>query len=704
MSDIVFPGDRTLASCDISKATPDALNSRPVVTNAACRDIGITFVDQVFTTDQDVCIKILRTWKVIDWCTYPSTGVVFERVQTIKLTGSGGAVFSNCVNQTFHADDNTCEKEVTLTAIATDECTEEDKLIYTWTLDVDKNNSIDDSGSGNSFTRVLPVGVHRVHFIVTNRCGTISQCSYDVTIKATKKPTPVCIREVVWVIDDNGEAEIWASDFNLKSEAACGDDSQLTFSFNAAGTQPERTFTCADIPNGQVARIPLQMYVIDESGNSDFCDIILILQDSPLRNVCEDVNELLPSIGGKIMTETQEGVENIEVEMTNMNSYQTQKSMTTSQGDYMFTGISAFDPLAIDAKNDKDHLNGVSTLDLVMIQRHILDIQPLQSPYKLIAADVNNSKSVTASDLVALRRLILGVTDRFENNTSWRFIPASHQFLDASYPYDYPSEVDMDSIYEDKSNVNFIAVKVGDVNNTAEAHSSGKNTESRNAHASLMMDSYVFETGEKVRVDIKASEWMHVMGMQMALQFDASQLALSGVHSGVISISSHHYNAPNQKDGDLRFSIDIPEGKHIQPDDILFSIEFVSSGTGRTDDIKLSTNYMIAELYEVDGTIRPVNILHRSSEINKAKFALYQNEPNPFKDVTRISFELGQASDITVKIADITGKIVAERNGYFEKGIHTMTFDGQMLGGTGVYYYQLETQGFSDTRKMILIE
>lgn len=704
MSDIVFPADRTLATCDITRATPDALNSRPIVSQAACRDIGITFVDQVFTTEKDACIKILRTWKVIDWCTYPSAGEVFERIQTIKLTGSGGAVFTNCVNQTFHAEDNTCEKEVTLSAIATDECTEADKLIYTWTLDVDKDNSIDDSGAGNSFTRVLPVGVHRVHFVVTNRCGTISQCSYDVTIKATKKPTPVCIREVVWVIDDNGEAEIWASDFNLKSEAACGDDSQLRFSFNAAGTQPERTFTCADIPNGQVARIPLQMHVIDEDGNSDFCDVILILQDSPLRNVCEDVNELLPSVGGKIMTENQEGVENIEVEMTNMNSYQTQMSMTSAQGNYMFTGISAFDPLAIDAKNDKDHLNGVSTLDLVMIQRHILDIQALQSPYKLIAADVNNSKSVTASDLVALRRLILGVTDRFDNNTSWRFIPAAHQFQDVTQPFNYPTEIDMDSIYEDKNNVNFVAVKVGDVNNSAVNHAEGQNTESRNTHASLVINNQSFESGKLVKVDVKTSEWMQVMGLQMALQFDTDNLTLSTVTSGVMAIQPHNYNTVYSTGGELRFSIDIPEGVQLNSEDVLFSIEFVSTGKGHTDEIKIAEGALSPELYEIDGSVRPIRILHRSNEVEPGHFALFQNEPNPFKDVTRISFELGQSSDITLRIADVTGKIVAERSGYFERGIHTMTFDGQSLGGTGVYYYQLETQGFSETKKMILIE
>ena len=98
--------------------------------------------------------------------------------------------------------------------------------------------------------------------------------------KDNKPPTPICNSEVVWVLDENGKAEVWASDFNLKSEDLC-DGSSLKYSFNASGSQPSKNFTCADVPNGVSATIPLKMYVIDEDGNSEFCDVKLILQDSP---------------------------------------------------------------------------------------------------------------------------------------------------------------------------------------------------------------------------------------------------------------------------------------------------------------------------------------------------------------------------------------------------------------------------------------
>ena len=56
----------------------------------------------------------------------------------------------------------------------------------------------------------------------------------------------------------------------------------------------------------------------------------------------------------------------------------------------------------IPEKND-DLLNGVTTYDLVLIQKHILGIDQFSSPYKVIAADIDHNNKLTAIDLVELR-------------------------------------------------------------------------------------------------------------------------------------------------------------------------------------------------------------------------------------------------------------------------------------------------------------
>ncbi|MEZ4992330.1 MAG: hypothetical protein R2824_18040 [Saprospiraceae bacterium] len=63
----------------------------------------------------------------------------------------------------------------------------------------------------------------------------------------------------------------------------------------------------------------------------------------------------------------------------------------------------------------------------------ILGLRTLDSPYKIIAADVNNDRKVTAQDAIT-RRLILNIDTKFPNNTGWRFIDASYQFPEPGQP------------------------------------------------------------------------------------------------------------------------------------------------------------------------------------------------------------------------------------------------------------------------------
>lgn len=702
-SDVIWPSDTILATCDLSKVTPDALNSRPKVIDQGCRDIAITYSDQYFEFE-DVCVKILRTWKVADWCNFNKGTYLLERTQVIKLTGSGGAVFADCNDKTFKGDEGSCSKELTLNANASDECTAVDKLNISWSVDIDNDGTIDWSGLGASFTRTFPAGKHRVTFTAINRCRTETSCSYTVTITGTKKPTPVCYRELATVIDSDGKAEIWASDFNLKSQNNCGVDGDLYYAFNAEGTELSKSFTCADIPNGQAARIPLKMYAIDQNGSYDFCEVILVLQDSPLTNACADNADLLPSISGIITTETNEGVEGAEVAMQNLTQSTERKFTTQGNGEYKFSGVNVFDFKSIFVNDDVEHLNGVSTLDVVMIQRHVLGLQKLDSPYKLLAADVNNSKNITSSDMSALRKLILGLDDHFENNTSWKFIPTHYQFADPEYPYDYSASIAVDSIYEDMNDANFIAVKVGDVNNSAKVNARSNSIETRGSNALFVMDDKTFEAGKLFRLEIKAGDVMKIMGTQFTLGFDADQLEFSTMHSGLLPVKSYNANLKEVAGGRISFSIDVAEGVQLNSGDVLFTIDFRTKGNGHTGMIKMLQDGLSPEVYEMDATVRHLDLQVRNGHTTEAQTILYQNQPNPFKDYTTLSFEMAEAGQGVIKIMDVTGKLVFRFEDAFNKGYNSINISNNQLSGTGVYYYQLETSNFSATRKMILIE
>jgi hypothetical protein len=68
--------------------------------------------------------------------------------------------------------------------------------------------------------------------------------------------------------------------------------------------------------------------------------------------------------------------------------------------------------------------NGVSTFDIVISARHILEIELFADSLQAVAADANNNNSVSSIDLVRMRQVILGINDEFPESESWRFLPS----------------------------------------------------------------------------------------------------------------------------------------------------------------------------------------------------------------------------------------------------------------------------------------
>lgn len=85
------------------------------------------------------------------------------------------------------------------------------------------------------------------------------------------------------------------------------------------------------------------------------------------------------------------------------------------------------------------------------MQKHILNIKKLDSPYKLIAADVNNSGNVSAADILEMRKIVLGESDVFKSNNSWRFIDSDLKLNENSNLKNISSQIVIGNQLEDIS-------------------------------------------------------------------------------------------------------------------------------------------------------------------------------------------------------------------------------------------------------------
>jgi len=109
------------------------------------------------------------------------------------------------------------------------------------------------------------------------------------------------------------------------------------------------------------------------------------------------------------------------------------------------------------------------------------------------------------------------------------------------------------------------------------------------------------------------------------------------------------------------------------------------------------SNFYIVTADKVTGTGSSKNSIIRS-------FALKQNYPNPFNPSTTIIYSLKQDENITLKVYNILGKVVANLfNGNQKAGTYNVTFNASNMS-SGVYFYQLKAGNFISTKKMVLLK
>jgi len=98
-----------------------------------------------------------------------------------------------------------------------------------------------------------------------------------------------------------------------------------------------------------------------------------------------------------------------------------------------------------------------------------------------------------------------------------------------------------------------------------------------------------------------------------------------------------------------------------------------------------------------------IGIQNISTEI-PSKYSLSQNYPNPFNSMCNVQFSMSNAGNVKLVVYDIMGREVQTLvNERLNAGTYETTFDGTMLT-SGVYFYKLVTDGFTETKKMILIK
>jgi len=122
-------------------------------------------------------------------------------------------------------------------------------------------------------------------------------------------------------------------------------------------------------------------------------------------------------------------------------------------------------------------------------------------------------------------------------------------------------------------------------------------------------------------------------------------------------------------------------------------------------------NHVLTYIYRDGDVVRGVSPEFSGETVSLTKlgelpqaYALRQNYPNPFNPKCKVAFDMPNAGHAQLHVFNVLGQKVATLvDGHLEAGSHVVEFDGTNLS-SGVYFYRLETNGFSKTHKMMLLK
>lgn len=715
--EVNWPPDTILYDCydpEDEEISAEYLGS-PVFEYEGCQMVGTTSKDEIYNfsgNGDGSCFKILRTWTIIDWCAQSSRGSDYLKktdVQVIKIVDTIPPVIIGdfLPIDTCSYDPDCLSGAIHLSAaVGPDECF--NNIIGYFEIDEDNNGSFDFKsgifeGGIIDDTIDFAIGNHKVRYVFSDQCGNRSSVYQLITIVNCKEPTPYAYNGLV--IDlmgmdttgngkfDLGMAEIWASDFDAGSSHPC--NLPVILSFSQDTTDKSRTYFCDSVG---MRNLELWATIVAENGAliQSRTTTTIDIQDN--QKICAGINTFTLGIIGDISSYTAMPVSEAMVKLLGANM----EYPTNQSGEYAFPPM----PLGghyevIPYKND-DVLNGVNTLDLVKIQRHILGVKSFDSPYQYIAADINKDGSLSASDIIELRKLILGLNDGFLSNTSWRFIdklyhiPHTESILEDGFPESY-NILNLNSDMQ----IDFTGIKIGDVDGDH------REPQLRNV-MTRSSDQYVFNypnheinEGEISSLTLYCADHLEVLGLQLAIHINNNFNILS-VESELFDVKSEDYHYDESR-SILILSKAFKDKIDLTPGKIAIEIKFVADQNGVLSDfVSLSNNTAISsQIYDVHENTYRIS-LEKSNKIESAN-ALHQNNPNPFFDYTDISFELIEEQSIELVIYDVAGRMVYQKYGDYHKGMNTIRINSEELISKGMLYYQIKGNDFFAARKMVAI-
>ena len=622
---------------------------------------------------------------------------------------------------TICVDTGLCRVPVAVGILIDDACQIDESLIV---VGIDYNNNGIVEASSNEVGEIsgsfpnyvfkidLPIGDHRFVFNVTDDCGNTSTTERAFRVNDCYVPVLYCRSDRIYNlealveegdIDNDGVIEeaaalVEAADLARCNFLDCSGD--LTFSVNRVGERYDRDQSSIFLDCEDRYEVLLELYVWDEAfnpfivqpdgsvGGSNWrsCVVLVRVQDPNLAcNSCRVEDNI--TINGNVSTLGGAPLNDVTV------SAGTDHTVTNTYGGFQIGGTVG-NNYVLTADKEIDPRAGLSTIDLLILKRHLLGIERFSNPFLALAADVNRDGVVNLGDMISLQALILGRREFYPTGSSWRFVDAAWN------GEGNPTErIVLGRLEECGFDHDFIGLRIGDLNDSLGADAGAEESGRRsNRPVALELEDQTFKAGQRVDVTLRLENVDDYAGGQLALQWNAGALAYLGKESRELDSES------NFRTG--RDYVWLSWSEQLREENLL-TMSFRATADGNLRDLitLAAERNFTDEIYAADLNDHPlfltwktsetttdqpvsdiVDVLPDAGELSRLLGVL----PNPARTVTRLGVYLGSEQDVVLNVTDLNGRKLRSDITRLAAGEQWLSVDVKAWPA-GIYLFNIET-------------
>lgn len=412
-----------------------------------------------------------------------------------------------------------------------------------------------------------------------------------------------------------------------------------------------------------------------------------------------------------IKTEQNRPVKNVALSVILDDTTVVSQGKTNAEGIYVLPNLSTQQQYKIMANKNDEAYVGVTTFDIAVLIRHILNIEPITSPYTLLAGDVDENGEIDGSDIVHIRNFILRKTPSLPRHT-WRFVDKKYVFINPTNPFGelLPESLDLPSISAN-SKGEFIGIKVGDVSSGLTPQSTLENgdddcllTTRNNRIFNLETDNLSLKAGQEYTIRFNAENF-DAMAYQFSLGFKPEDATVLNIEIGNLGNMTHdNFDI-------LKSTITTSwDGIALSKTPHLFTLHFIAHKNGLlSETLTINNNPTRAVAFDTNGNPMTVQLTFSENKKVGRTFTLEQNYPNTVETTTTIPFNLPTESIARLTIYDAQGRILKAISQHCDAGYNEINLNCTELNATGVLHYRLESiaignpiEHYSATRKMFV--